>query len=159
MELIPLAFAQEHLASVLAIESLSHATPWSEGMLRSEMTNGISYFRVFVEQASGSLAGYGGFWNMVGDGNITNVTVSPDWRRRGVGRLIVQHLLEAMRGFKMEYASLEVRQSNLAAIRLYQACGFSLLGTRPKYYGDGETALIFGRLLNDSTRADLGDLS
>lgn len=147
MELESRVLTEDCLPAVVALEAGSHATPWSEGMFRSEMTQGISYFRVFVERESGLLAGYGGFWNMAGDGNITNVTVAPAFRQRGIGGQIVRHLLGAMRTMGMEYASLEVRKSNQAAIQLYRSCGFGLLGERPGYYSDGEAALIYGQRL------------
>lgn len=147
MELESRRLSEDDLQAVTRLEAESHPTPWSEGMFRAEMRQGISYFRIFVERETGLLAGYGGFWNMVGDGNITNVTVATEFRRRGIGRQIVLHLLSAMRQAGMEYASLEVRKSNQGAIQLYRACGFDLLGERPGYYSDGETALIFGQRL------------
>ncbi|HPH02956.1 MAG TPA: ribosomal protein S18-alanine N-acetyltransferase [Spirochaetota bacterium] len=149
MDLVIRPLAEADLPGVLALEEVSHPTPWSEGMFRSEMTQEISCFLVVHECTSGRLVGYGGFWNMVGDGNITNVTVAPEFRRRGIGRRIVEELLERMRQQTMEYASLEVRDSNASAIHLYESCGFSLLGRRPGYYGDGETARIYGRRLAD----------
>lgn len=147
MELVPLPLTEKDIPAVLALEQISHPTPWSEGMFRSEMTQEISCFIVYQDCSTGSLVGYGGFWNMVGDGNITNVTVSPEFRRQGVGRRIVEDLLVRMRERKMEFASLEVRDSNAPAIHLYESCGFSLLGRRPGYYADGETARIYGRRL------------
>lgn len=185
MFLVACPLVRSDIEALVAIEAVSHRTPWSATMFAGELDNGIARFwvyrfspdascgRLLDEYAASSpagrvsagrcpepsgtvLAGYGGFWNMVGDGNITNVTVAPEFRRCGLGRRIVAHLLAEMNDLKMEYASLEVRESNLPAIALYEQAGFIRLGARKGYYGDGETALIYGLGLDASRAAHPG---
>ena len=70
---------------------------------------------------------------------ILNVAVDSDFRRRGVARGLIQRLLEDYRGVVF----LEVRQSNLAARKLYHSLGFEVTGVRPNYYNSpGESAIV-----------------
>jgi len=143
--------------------------PWSRRMFEGELGTEIAKFWVFslaqgwrAEREGGAaerayaqdscllasqIAAYGGFWNMAGDGNITNLTVAPEYRGQGFGKFVLQFLLREMTGMRMEYASLEVRASNAAAIALYLACGFTQVGRRERYYGNGEDALLYTKKL------------
>ena len=73
--------------------------------------------------------------------------VEPDFRRRGVGRALVEALLDELRGEGVTRVFLEVRGSNLPAHKLYAACGFAASGRRTRYYSDGEDALVLGAAL------------
>ena len=68
------------------------------------------------------------------EGEITNVSVAEDARRRGVGRLLVQTMLDKMRAAGLTMIHLEVRKSNIPAIRLYEEFFFVQDGERKNYY-------------------------
>ena len=77
-----------------------------------------------------------------GESEILNLAVAPSARRAGVGRALLQTAMEAAPGTWF----LEVRASNLGAIRLYETAGFQASGTRPGYYADsGESAIVMTR--------------
>ena len=81
---------------------------------------------------------------MSGDGEVTNVSVSGDCRREGVGYKMVKQLLERGRGIGIENYTLEVRAGNAAAIRLYEKLGFVSEGVRPGFYDEPkEDAVIY----------------
>jgi ribosomal-protein-alanine N-acetyltransferase len=89
------------------------------------------------------IAGYGGIWLNERSGHITTIAVAPDHRRRGVGELLLNALIDGAYELNAEYLSLEVRVSNLAAQRLYLKYGFRPVGQRPHYYTDNqEDALV-----------------
>lgn len=96
----------------------------------------------------GQPAGYVGLYLLEGEASIANVAVHPDWRRQGAGRQLV---LEACRQAALGGAgtiTLEVRASNQGAIRLYEGCGFSVLGRRRGLYDrPREDGLVMGRPL------------
>jgi [ribosomal protein S18]-alanine N-acetyltransferase len=89
------------------------------------------------------IAGYGGVWLTVNEGHITTIATAPEMRRRGVGELVLNGLIDAARDLGAEVLTLEVRVSNTAAQKLYLKYGFAAKGVRRRYYTDNnEDALI-----------------
>ena len=130
-----------HLQDVLLVEQLSFAEPWSHEAYRYEFAENklAHYYGCFLDQC---LLGFGGFWQILAEGHIANVAVHPDFRGRGLGQLLVACLKTACRALGGTAMTLEVRQSNLAALALYQKSGFESAGVRPHYYNNGENAVI-----------------
>ncbi|NET59278.1 MAG: ribosomal protein S18-alanine N-acetyltransferase [Symploca sp. SIO2E6] len=96
--------------------------------------------------ASPPLVGLGCFWSILEEAHITIVAVHPDWRRQGLGQLLLYALLQNATKLKLERATLEVKPSNQAAVSLYHKFGFQEAGRRRNYYQDtGEDALILWR--------------
>ena len=134
--------ASESDAEVIAqIESLSFKTPWTKDMVLSEIREPISHFYLAVTEDG--VAGYYGFLHILDELHILNVAVDPSFRRQGVGGAMMSHLKEEMKRLSCRAATLEVRESNSEAIKLYERAGFSLAGVRPHYYMDKENALIY----------------
>ena len=133
------------LPAVLKIEKKSNPIPWNSGMFSQEIENRISRFYVF--EHCGEITGYGGYWDMVGHGHISNIAVHPEARRQGFGREIISCLIADMAGHGIVAATLEVRESNRPAAALYESCGFHLEGCRKRYYRNGEDALIYSKEL------------
>jgi ribosomal-protein-alanine N-acetyltransferase len=93
-----------------------------------------------------SLVGFGCFWSILEEAHITILAVHPDYQRQGLGQLLLYALLQDARQRKLEWATLEVKPSNQAALSLYQKFGFIEAGRRRGYYKDtGEDALILWR--------------
>ena len=65
-----------------------------------------------------------------------NVAVSPDFRRKGIGRQLIQALTERAQQAQLAFVTLEVRASNAPAIALYTAAGYGLVGRRKNFYRD-----------------------
>lgn len=98
-----------------------------------------------VTQATGSdfIIGLGGFWLIDDSAHIMTIAVRPRWRGLGLGEWLLLTLLKEGQSLGAEYATLEVRPSNRAAISLYQKYRFQEVGRRTAYYSDnGEDALI-----------------
>ena len=136
-------FAEAHVKAVAQIERACFADPWTEDGLREELDNRCARFLTAVD-AGGAVAGYIGCHTVLDEGYIANVAVSPAFRRRGIGRKLVQALLE--QSADLAFVTLEVRASNEPAIRLYERCGFQPVGTRKNFYSHPtEDALLMTR--------------
>ena len=88
------------------------------------------------------LIGYAGGWVVDGDVQILKVGVDSAWRRHGIARELLSRVAADARDLGARTCSLEVRAGNEGAQAFYQALGFESLGKRPRYYSDGEDALI-----------------
>ena len=96
-----------------------------------------------VCRADGIVCAYGGMLCAVDEGQITNIATHPDYRRRGYGRAVVEALIKYAKNNGLDSISLEVRESNKAAIELYSALGFKVEGKRKDFYTKPtESALI-----------------
>ena len=121
---------ERHLAALAEIERACFHAPWSENMLREELGKGI----FLVAEQDGRTAGYVGCQTVLDEGYITNVAVSPDFRRQGIARALIAELTAKAEENKLAFVTLEVRESNLAARRLYEKNGFEIVGKRKNYY-------------------------
>ena len=130
------------LDAVQRIEAASFSVPWPEQAYRSEIqTNRLASY--LVGRIEGEVVAYGGIWLMVDEAHITTVAVDPAWRRQKIGARLLLALLDVAAARGAREATLEVRLSNLAARRMYEAFGFRPVGLRPRYYSDNnEDALI-----------------
>jgi [ribosomal protein S18]-alanine N-acetyltransferase len=133
--------------AVVAIERTSYQFPWSEGIFRDCLRVGYVCRSVVHE---GKVIGYGIMSVGAGETHILNLCVAHGVRCRGVGRALLQYLLERGLAAGMNEAYLEVRPSNTAAIRLYQSLGFEQVGVRRGYYQAAvgrEDAVVLRRAL------------
>lgn len=92
---------------------------------------------------SGELIGFVSARILLDEAEIFDLCVRETERRLGVGRSLLQNLMERLRAESVSQAFLEVRKSNQAARALYEGLGFSQVGARPRYYKDGEDAVLF----------------
>ncbi|WP_225913926.1 GNAT family N-acetyltransferase [Leptolyngbya ohadii] len=97
------------------------------------------------QPSSVSLIGLGCLWSIAEEAHITVLAIDPDYRQLGLGQAILYALLVSAEQRGLEWATLEVRAGNAAAIRLYEKFGFREVGRRKGYYSDGEDALILWR--------------
>jgi len=89
-----------------------------------------------------SIVGYGGFWLMAGEAHISTIAVRPEFRRSGIGELLLVAMIDRATELGAKVATLEVRVSNTAAQSLYRKYGFRQVGLRRRYYSNNEDALI-----------------
>lgn len=130
-----------HVGQIAALEKLCFSAPWSENAITSELKNPLSLWLVAVD--GDKIAGYVGSQAVMGEADMMNVAVSPQYRRQGIGEKLVQELIRCLKDNSVYSLTLEVRQSNESAIALYYKLGFSQVGRRPNYYfNPKEDALI-----------------
>lgn len=122
------------LESICAIENASFSDPWSENALAACADDPLVRFISAFAEDSDKLAGYAIMRILLDEAEILNVAVDGGFRRRGIGREMMEHLLGAARGEGVSNVFLEVRESNTAARRLYESLGFCPIGKRRRYY-------------------------
>ena len=127
-----------HLEGAAALEKLCFASPWSAQSLELLTNEGIGVGYLCLTSAAPNtepvVTAYGGMLVTVDEGQITNIAVHPDHRRKGLGTAIVRSLLRHAKDAKLDSVSLEVRASNTAAINLYKEAGFVEMGRRKGFY-------------------------
>lgn len=135
----------DHLDEVTALERVCFSDPWSRNMLAEELDNALSAFLVALDE-EGRVAGYAGLQVILDEGNILNIAVRPDCRRKGVAGKLLRVFLDFAKGNHLSFLTLEVRASNYAAIALYGSRGFRGVGRRKNYYEHPrEDALLMTR--------------
>ena len=132
---------ESHVSQIAALEKLCFSQPWSEKSIASELENPLSVW--LVVEINDSLVGYIGSQSVLGESDVMNVAVSPDYRRQGIGEALVLALVEELKRLGNHCLSLEVRPSNEPARALYEKLGFAQVGRRPNYYRNPkEDALV-----------------
>ena len=130
-----------HVPQVAALEKICFADPWSEKSVASELENPLSYWLVAMDGEK--LVGYVGSQTVLGETDMMNVAVSPDYRRQGIAEGLILALIAALKARESHCLTLEVRDSNASARALYEKLGFSEIGRRKNYYRSSkEDALI-----------------
>ena len=128
------------LDAVMAIERTSFAYPWSSRFFQQEFE--VECARSILAEMNGVIVGYVLFWLLPESVDIHNLAVSRDYRRRGVGRILLHKVIVEAIWQSCARVTLEVRKSNLAAQKLYESAGFVATGVRKGYYSDdGEDAV------------------
>ena len=119
---------------------------WSFGTIASAFEN--PSYEMLVAEEGGEIIGYGCTCTTLEDCDLENVLVAEEYRHSGVGRAILNALLENAKERGADKVFLEVRVSNSAAMRLYLSCGFKGVHARTRYYSDGEDCLVMVKELN-----------
>jgi len=122
------------LDGVLAVEAESFTNPWTRDMYAWELQNRNVCHIYVVRTADCPVAGFCAFWLVFDEIHINNVAVLPQFRGRGVGTMLMRHVLAEGRRLGASRATLEVRASNRRAIELYERLGFHVAATRRNYY-------------------------
>jgi ribosomal-protein-alanine N-acetyltransferase len=136
----------QDLNAIERIERASYPTPWSRSMFAGELAKPSSLSLGAFDPESGELVGYLVISRYVDAWHVMNVAVAPDRRRRGIARMLLEHLFELTARDERRGYTLEVRVSNEGAIKLYERLGFVSRGVRRGYYTDNrEDALIMWR--------------
>ena len=128
----PEKLTADALEGVAELEKLCFSQPWSKTSLELLTKDGIGVGMVC--RADGIVCAYGGMLCAVDEGQITNIATHPDYRRQGYGKAVVEALIKYAKNNRLDSISLEVRESNKAAIDLYLSLGFKVEGKRKDFY-------------------------
>lgn len=162
-----------HVEAVAALElALMGSDAWNANLVADELgRSDRCWWAAYAADPSmplpvdARLVGYAGGWVVDGDAQILKVAVVPDMRRCGIARELLSRVAGDARNLGASTSSLEVRASNAGAQALYERLGYKSLGKRPRYYSDGEDAVIMsgplpassGLLSHDEASARGGD--
>ena len=129
------------VSRVYEIECACFRSPWSKNALAGELRNSVANYLVL--EKDGLIVGYAGMWVLFDEAHITNVAVMADHRKQGYGELIMRGMMDLALDKGATQMTLEVREHNVVAQRLYARLDFVQNGFRPRYYDDtGEGALL-----------------
>ena len=130
------------ITAVLRIEALSFASSWPQNAFVNEIRdNKLAHY--FVGRLAGRIVAYGGIWVILEDSHVTTIAVHPTLRGKKLGEELLLHLLREAVGNGASWITLEVRESNDVAQKLYRKYGFTVVSTRRGYYSDNnENALV-----------------
>ena len=124
--------AARHLPQVERLEQRCFSVPWTEAQLRAQLPDDRHVF--LVAERGNEVLGYVGLMHVLDEGYISNVAVSPDCRRQGIGAALIAELTRRAGRLELSFLTLEARASNAPAIRLYEKMGFRQVGRRKNYY-------------------------
>lgn len=138
----------DHIKYAAEIEKECFVHPWSEQSLQGEMTKENSVFLMAFEDENP--VGYVGLSVVLDEGYMGNLAVLCDYRRRGIGKALMDELLEECIKLDLAFATLEVRESNIPAVKLYKGLGFEEIGRRRNYYKEPlEDALLLTKYFKE----------
>ena len=127
--------------ALVGIERRAFSDPWSEASFREALASPWTFG--LVAETSRGVAGYLIGRDVAGSGEVLNLAVAPEFRRRGIGSALLLAGIGALRHRKVDEVFLEVRESNRSAQALYLSHGFRAVGQRAAYYRNPrEDALV-----------------
>ena len=137
---------EEHIPHIAQLEKECFSDPWSESAVREELENENSHFLVAVTD---SVVGYIGVQEICGEAYITNIAVTAQSRKYGIGRALLKAACDGAESRGCEFITLEVRESNIPAISLYESEGFEKAGVRKNFYSSpSENGIIYTKYFN-----------
>lgn len=135
------------LDQVVQIENSSFSDPWSKENFKDDLESSISV--LLVAKVNKKIIGYICGWIVGKEAEISNVAVAPVYRRKNVARTLLRKILNEFRNKNCHSITLEVRNSNSAAFKLYSSFGFTEIYRRKSYYREPtEDALVMFKILN-----------
>lgn len=122
----------EDIEAVVKIEKENFSVPWDEnGFLSFMLREGTIFLTALKDN---EVVGYCGLISAADEADITNVSVSQSMRKKGIGGMLLSELIKEAEGAGIKKIFLEVRESNIPAISLYNGFGFKQVGMRKDYY-------------------------
>jgi ribosomal-protein-alanine N-acetyltransferase len=147
------------LDQVCEIEQLSFPNPWPRNAFHYELhANANAHLWVATverPQQQKRVVGYLILWRILDEAHIATLAIHPHYRQMGIARKLLSTVLQEMtHHYDIRLATLEVRSSNHPAQALYRSFGFREVGRRPRYYRDGEDAILMTLYLDNVTFAN-----
>ncbi|NPA42082.1 MAG: ribosomal protein S18-alanine N-acetyltransferase [Aquificae bacterium] len=140
MELKVREMTEEDIPEVYRINLRSFTTDaWSKESIEREFK--LPYSLRFVLEDGEKVVGYAILWLIKEEAFIMTFAIDPEYRNRGLGKFFLKELINRLKD-KTKLLQLDVRKTNLPAIRLYRSLGFKVVRERRKFYSDGESALV-----------------
>jgi ribosomal-protein-alanine N-acetyltransferase len=150
-EVIEPASSDADLDGIVEVSTASFARPWSREMFARELAHGSISRAYVLRTPEYQVAAFCTCWLVVDELHVNTLAVRPECRRRGLGRALMAHVLAEARQKGAVRATLEVRRTNEAAVRLYESLGFTVESIRRNYYPEPpDDALVLSSVLTDS---------
>ncbi len=131
----------EDIKEMLKIEKRSFHSHWNRQTFVDELSSENGHY--VAAREGGRILGYSGFRYVLDEGHITTLAVAPRDRKKGVGTQLIERLIKDASEKGLRKLFLEVRQSNVAAQKIYKKLGFKVIDRRREYYQHpSEDALV-----------------
>ena len=128
------------------IEEQCFSAPWSKNSIYASFSHTPWHF--YVASDGKRVVGYGGVYLILDEGQISNIAVLPSFRGKGLGKRILEQIIDLCRREGCVKITLELRKSNNIARALYEGCGFVAVGERPNFYSNPtENAILMDKSL------------
>ena len=124
---------ESHIDGMVRIENECFSEPWSRKSLEELLFCDYAVYFAAVDD-DGTVSGYCGMYVSFDTGNINNIGVLPEFRRKGIGAALLAQLCDYCKENAITLLTLEVRESNIPAVSLYERFGFEKVGVRRNYY-------------------------
>lgn len=146
IEVVPLK--KEHIEKIAELEKICFSQPWTKQGILDSFSRGTKFL---VAEKFGVCLGYIGINCVLDEGYVTNIAVFPEWRKKGVASELLKATFTLALDNGLSFVSLEVRESNNAAISLYEKFGFKIEGRRKNFYENPrEDALIMTKRFEEN---------
>ena len=132
------------LDAVMQIEKVNFPFPWTVGNFKDSISSG---YTCLVLETGSTIIGYAVLMMVLDEAHLLNISVAPSQKGQGLGRYLLDHMMQIGREKGGLNMFLEVRPSNTSAITLYESIGFNEMGVRPSYYpahNGREDAVLMG---------------
>lgn len=133
------------IKDIARLDKECFSVPWSESSFLADVNNPLAHY--VLAKIDGELCGYCGIYKVLDEGQITNIAVKEKFRRCGIAAKILEKIIEYAKENEIISISLEVRESNVAAISLYKKYGFLPVGLRKNYYHNPTEAAVLMELI------------
>lgn len=137
----------DDLDAIMQIEPTIYSHPWTRGNFSDSLNSGYS---AWVLECGGEIIGYALMMMVMDEAHLLNLSVAKPNQKQGLGRYLLEHMIEKARQYKAANMFLEVRPSNVSAIALYENMGFCEMAVRRGYYpahNGREDAVLMGLAL------------
>ena len=118
---------------------------WNYNILKGELENINSKY--LVAKIDNKIVGFAGIIPVLDEADISNIVVHKKFRSQKIGSLLLQALINLSLSLNLKALNLEVRESNITAIKLYEKYGFKPYGLRKKYYNNTDNAILMRKNL------------
>ena len=137
---------EKDIDQVAQIEAEIFSVPWSIKSFKDALASEQKIYQ--KAETDGQIVGYCGIWTSFESADLCNIAVKKEFRKAGLGQKLLEAGIQAAAAKGVERILLEVRQSNKAAIRLYEKNGFQTIGLRKSYYTKPvEDAILMERFI------------
>lgn len=119
---------------------------WNYNVFRGELENGNSKY--LIAKIQNQIVGFAGIIPILDEADISNIVVHKDYRNQKIGSILLESLIGLANSLNLRELNLEVRESNIPAIKLYEKYNFKKCGLRKNYYNNSENAILMKKILN-----------